>query len=85
MIVRHLLRVHEPAYILVPAVDVTCTCFQAQAVQGALAYYLIYRCVSVFFATFRLFRQYVEAEVVAAQQILFQFLLYLFRFRFLLH
>lgn len=73
MIVRHLLRVHEPAYILVPAVDVTCTGFQTQAVQGALAYYLIYRCVSVFFATFRLFRQYVEAEVVAAQQILFQF------------
>ena len=64
MIVRHLLRVHEPAYILVPAVDVTCTCFQAQAVQCALAYYLIYRCVSVFFATFRLFRQQVEAKMV---------------------
>ena len=85
MIVRHLFRVYEPAYILVPAVDVTCTGFQTQAVQGALAYYLIYRCVSVFFATFRLFRQYVEAEVVAAQQILFQFLLYLLHFRFLLH
>ena len=85
MIVRHLLRVHEPAYILVPAVDVTCTGFQTQAVQGALAYYLIYRCVIVFFAIFRVFRQHGEAKMVVAQQILFQFLLYLFRFRFLLH
>ena len=34
---------------------------------------------------FRLFRQHVEAKMVVAQQILFQFLLYLFRFRFLLH
>lgn len=81
MVVRHLLRVHEPAYILVPAVDVAGARLQTQTVQGALAYYLIYRCAVALLAVFRLFCQHIEAEMVAVQQILLHLLLYLLRFR----